>query len=189
MSQALVEMAHVDASEDEQSELDELERLKSSPLRVSGIVFPQDFETRSEKVLREFKPTVSAKTLEEVLKHTDETLVNLEDLGVFHEIDAEIVQGRSVRFHPTDPILLTAISFPVTAFTEALPTPTCRLLHIIVHMHWWMLQCRPVFSSTCHLWTMCHSNISQLCSLSLAHVPSSLPREKWPGGDSECSHM
>ena len=37
MSQALVEMAHVDASEDEQSELDELERLKSSPLRVSGI--------------------------------------------------------------------------------------------------------------------------------------------------------
>lgn len=130
MSQALVEMAHVDASEDEQSELDELERLKSSPLRVSGIVFPQDFKTRSEKVLREFKPTVSAKTLEEVLKHTDETLVNLEDLGVFHEIDAEIVQGRSVRFHPTDPILLTAISFPVTALTDSYqhPPAVCFIL-------------------------------------------------------------
>lgn len=101
-------MAPLDASEDDQSELDELEQLKLSPLRVSGIVFPPDLKTRSQNVLREFKPTVSAKTLEEVLKCTDETLANLEDLGVFHEIDAEIVQGRSVRFHPTDAILLTA---------------------------------------------------------------------------------
>lgn len=91
--------------EDEQSELDEIEQLRSSPLRVLGITFPPDLKTRSEKVLREFKPTISARTLEEVLKCTDETLVNLEDLGVFHEIDAEIVQGRSVRLLP---IQLTA---------------------------------------------------------------------------------
>jgi hypothetical protein len=83
--------------EDEQSELDELEQLRSSPLRVSLVAFPQDLKTRSEKVLREFKPTASATTLQEVLKCTDEILVNLEDLGVFHEIDAEIVQGRNVR--------------------------------------------------------------------------------------------
>lgn len=90
--------------EDEQGVLDELEQLKASPLRVSGIVYPPDLKTRPEKLLREFQPTTHARTLEDVLKSTDETLVNIEDLGVFHEIDAEIVQGRSVRPPSAQPL-------------------------------------------------------------------------------------
>lgn len=83
--------------EDAKSELDELEQLRASPLRVLGVVVPPDLNTRHEKIFREFRPTTSATTLEEVLKYADETLANLEDLGVFHEVDAEIVQSRSVR--------------------------------------------------------------------------------------------
>jgi hypothetical protein len=95
--------------DDSQSKVDELEQLKDYPLRVSSIEFPPGLKTHSEKLLREFKPTVSATTLEEVLKTTDETLMNLEDLGVFHEIDAEIVQGRSVRPLPVT-IVLSALN-------------------------------------------------------------------------------
>jgi hypothetical protein len=90
----------MEPSDDAQAHVDEIEQLRSTPLRVSQIVFPPDLHTKSEKVLREFQPTEGASTLEEVLKTTDETLVHLEDLGVFKEINTEIAPARSVRFPP-----------------------------------------------------------------------------------------
>jgi hypothetical protein len=82
------------SSEPDQGSDDDL--LRNSSVRVDRVELPHDLNTRYERVQREFKNIRKGQTLQEVIECTSEALQNLEDLGVFREVNAELLPGVSV---------------------------------------------------------------------------------------------